>query len=323
MRTRGPGLRGAAVIAAVALGVGLASACRQAGSPRPARRVVRFTTGTPGAGFYPLGRALARAYAAAFPDLDVEVRESAGSVSNVEALERGTADIGLAYADVAYMAYAGRLGEGVPPYSNLRGMAVLELAPVHVIVGPGSDVRDVAGLRGRRIAVGPTGSGSALTAQMIVRVLGVGTGGTRLESLPYNEAATRLAAGTLDALFVTGSDPVESVRAVTRAGGRLLPLTGPAIDRLRRDYPFFRQTAILGGTYPSNPDAVTTIGVDNLLVCRRGLDESLVHDLTRQFFASLPSLSMLSFMDLDQAPATPIPLHDGAARYYRERELTR
>jgi len=37
----------------------------------------------------------------------------------------------------------------------------------------------------------------------------------------------------------------------------------------------------------------------------------------------LPSLSMLALMDVDQAPATPIPLHDGAARYYRERELSR
>ena len=60
---------------------------------------------------------------------------------------------------------------------------------------------------------------------------------------------------------------------------------------------------------------------------RRDLDETLVYDLTRRFFEALPSLSSsqgaLRFMDLDQAPATPIPLHDGAARFYRERELLR
>ena len=68
---------------------------------------------------------------------------------------------------------------------------------------------------------------------------------------------------------------------------------------------------------------VCTIGVDNLLLCRRSLDEATVHDLTQQFFVQLPSMSILSGMDLEQAPATPIPLHDGAARYYRERELSR
>jgi len=62
-----------------------------------------------------------------------------------------------------------------------------------------------------------------------------------------------------------------------------------------------------------------------VLVCRSGLDEGLVYDLTRRFFEALPSLSSsqdaLRFIDLEQAPAMPIPLHEGAARYYREREL--
>jgi TRAP-type uncharacterized transport system substrate-binding protein len=84
---------------------------------------------------------------------------------------------------------------------------------------------------------------------------------------------------------------------------------------------------IPGSTYPGHPDAIHTIGVDALLVCRRDLEESLVYDLTRRLFEALPSLSSqqesLRLMDVELAPATPIPLHEGAARYYRERELWR
>lgn len=291
--------------------------------PPAARQVVRVTTGTPGAGFYPLSQALAAAWAKAFPSLDVQVQDSAGSVSNVEALQRGAADVGLAYADVAYTAYVGRLGDRPHAFDALRGIAVLELTPVHLVVRRDRAITDAASLRGRRVAVGPAGSGSALTAQIVLKALGIEMDDIRVEALRYNEAAARLGAGTIDALFVTGSDPVESVRAAVRAGARLVPLTGPAIERLRHDYPFYRHTVIHGGTYPGQAEPVATIGVDNLLVCRAGLDEGTVHDLTRQFFAALPALSTLNFMDLDQAPATPIPLHDGAARYYRERELSR
>jgi len=106
-----------------------------------------------------------------------------------------------------------------------------------------------------------------------------------------------------------------------------MPIAGPPIDRLRHEYPFLRVTAIPRGTYPGDVPTIRTIGVDSLLVCRRDLDEQLVYDLTRRFFDALPSLSSsqgaLRFMDLDQAPATPIPLHEGAARFYRERELLR
>jgi hypothetical protein len=285
--------------------------------------VIRLTTGTPGARFHPLGQALARVYADALPATEIRVLESDGSIANVEALQHGDADVGLSYADVAYMAHVGRLGRREGAFADLRGIAVLELAPVHLVVREGSSIIDAAGLRGKRVAVGPTGSGSALTAQTVLRALGLGQTAEAVEPLKYNEAAARLVAGTVDALFVTGSDPVDAVRAATESGARILPLGGAAIEQLRHDYPFFRPTVIRGGTYPGHPESIRTIGVDNLLVCRRGLDEATVHDLTERFFTRVASMAILSGLDLEQAPAVPIPLHDGAARYYRERELTR
>ncbi len=122
--------------------------CRQPPAPAP-RVTVRLTTGTPGAGFHPLGQALAKAYAGAFPASDITVQDSAGSVANVEALHRGSADIGLSYADVAYMAHVGRLGDQPQPFADLRGIAVLELAPVHLVVRAGSDISRPESLRGR------------------------------------------------------------------------------------------------------------------------------------------------------------------------------
>jgi hypothetical protein len=309
-------------IVGIALVTAAGASCREP-EPPPARKEIRLTTGTPGARFHPLGQALARAYAAALPMLDVRLLDTAGSVANVEALERGDADVGLSYADVAYTAYVGGLDGRQASFAELRGIAVLELAPVHLVVRAGSKIADPTDLRGRRVAVGPPGSGSALTAEIVLRALGIDASAVDVEPLKYNEAAAQLAAGTIDALFVNGSDPVDSVRASTLAGARILPLGGPAIERLRHDYPFFRPAVIHGGTYPGHPAPIRTIGVDNLLLCRRGLDEATVHDLTQQFFAQLPSLSILSGLDLEQAPATPIPLHDGAARYYRERELSR
>jgi hypothetical protein len=130
-------------------------------------------------------------------------------------------------------------------------------------------------------------------------------------------------AGDLDAMFVVGADPVDAVRVATRGGGRVLPLTGPAIERLRHEYPFFRATVIRAGEYQEHSTGIPTIGVENLLVCRRGLDEALVHDLTARVFGALSSIPLLRTIDLEQAPAVPIPLHDGAARFYRERELFR
>jgi len=295
---------------------------RDVAAPAP-RRTVRLTTGSPGAGFHPLGDALGRAYRTAMPDINVAVLESPGSVRNVEAIQRGEADMGFAFADVAYVAFVGGLAE--TPFSRLRGIAVLQLNPLHLVVR--APIATVADLRGRRVGLGPPGSGTALTAGLVLQAFGIDPQSLHTELLPFNEASAQLGAGRLDAMFVNASYPSESVTSAAKAGARLLPIEGSAIDRLRHDYPFLRLTTIPAGTYPAHPGSVHTIAVDNLLICRSDLDEELVYELTKHFFGALPALAgeqaSLRMMDFAQVPATPIPLHDGAARYYRERELFR
>ncbi len=303
----------------------LAAGCAQPVPEHPRTRL-RFTSGTPGAGFYPLGEGLARGFERLVPGLDVEVRESEGSVSNVDAIQRGVADIGLAYADVAYIAFVGRI-EGRPRFDHLRGIAVLHRTPLNVVVRRDSSIRSIADLRGRRVATGLSGSGSALTASLLLKAFGLGPHDVRTESLRYNEAAVRLVAGDLDALLVVGSQPLEAVTMATQAGARILPLEGPVIEQLLRADPFFIRASIAAGAYPGHLRAVHTIGVDNLLVCRDDVNEQLVHDLAQRVFEILPELqgphAAAGALDLERAPATPIPLHPGAARYYREREISR
>jgi uncharacterized protein len=304
----------------------LASACNQA-VPEPPRVRVRLASGTPGGNFYALGEALAREYRRALPNLDLDVRPSDGSASNLEALQRGDADIGLSHADGTYLAYAGRLDDHRAPFTRLRGIAMLQLASVHIVVRANSGILTVEQLRGRRISLGRPSWGASSTAALVLNAIGLGLADAHVEPLRYDEAASRLSDGRLDALIVTGTYPLAAVTAATTAGARVLSLDGEAIDRLRRDYPFFSRVAIPSGAYPGQSQPVHTVGVHTLLVCRADLSETLVHDLTEALFAILPLLSTpetpLGRLDLAQAPATPIPLHEGAARYYRERELTR
>ncbi len=261
------------------------------------------------------------------PGVTIERMPSGGAVANSEAIQQGTADIGFAFADVAYIAFGGGLGGRSRSFDRLRGIAVLQLTPLHFVVRAGAGINGITDLRGRRVSAGLPTTGTALTVGLVLEAFGVRREEVEIENLSFDEAARRLVDGTLDAMFDTAIYPADSVEMATKARARLLPVVGPSIDRLRRDYPFYRGAVIPRGTYANVTEAVRTIGVDSLLICSVDLDESLVHDLTKGFFDALPSLSSsvdaLRFMDLEQSPATPIPLHPGAARFYRERELLR
>jgi TRAP transporter TAXI family solute receptor len=288
---------------------------------------VRLTSGIPGAGFHPLGAALRDSFARVLPSVVVDVQESPGAVRNLQALQRGQADLGFAFADVAYMAYTGGLDEEPKPFDRIRGIAVLQLTPLHLLVRADGGINRLEDLPGHRVSLGPVGSGTALTSSIVVRAFGIDPQDLRMERRPFNDATDRLLAGAIDAAFVDAAYPADAVVHATRGGARILPVEGPAVNRLRAVYPFLRVTAIPGGTYPNHAAHVPTVGIDSVLVCRADLPEALVYALTRALFDSLPTLSAgrtwLQEMDVAQAPATPVPLHDGARRYYRERELTR
>jgi uncharacterized protein len=318
---------GAAAALAAAAGVAAAGCDRAVTPATPPPVTVRLTSGIPGATFHPLGERLAQGYGRVLPAITVQTQESPGSVRNVRALQGGTADLGFAFADVTYVAFVGQLAEDPRPFDRLRGLAVLQLTPLHLLARPGLDVRSIRDLRGKRVGTGPPGSGTALTSDILMRGFGLAPEATIPEALPFNDAARRLAAGTLDAAFVSAGYPSESVQIATRAGARIIAVEGDEVTRLRTVYPFLRLTFVPGGAYPGHPLPVPTVGVDSLLLCRADLDEELVYRLTSAFFEVLPTLSTelesLQLMDVARASATPIPLHRGAARYYRERELTR
>jgi TRAP transporter TAXI family solute receptor len=145
-------------------------------------------------------------------------------------------------------------------------------------------------------------------------------------ALPFKEGTNLLRTGAVDAMFLNAIYPAQNVREAIAAGAHLVSIDGPPVNELRNEYPFFRLVRIPAATYANQPESVYTIGTDALMVCRGDLEEVTAYELTKQFFdvlSALPATDSLRLMNLDSAPATPIPLHPGAARYFRERELFR
>jgi uncharacterized protein len=297
------------------------TACEQP-SAAPMRQTIRIGTGSLLGNYYAVGTALARTFSLAMPDVDADVKVTKGTLSNLDALQNGTVDIAFSYADVAYAAYVGGPPEQRRPFTSLRALVLLQLLPMQFVVSDRSPVRDITDLPGRRVIL--VGGGTTLPAERIVRAYGVDPRSILLQQTgSYEDSIEGLSSGKLDAMFVLSRYPVDNVSGALERGSHLVPLAGYPIERLHQQYPFFRPMLIAGGAYRTQALPVRTIGVHSLLLCRVDLDEGLVYRLTKALFQSLAEQSneLLWSVDLDRAAATPIPLHPGAARYYREREL--
>jgi uncharacterized protein len=249
------------------------------------------------------------------------VTEGGSSVTGLQNLQHGKIDVAMAMADVAYLAYTGQLDTTSPPFDELRGLAVVTLNTLHLIVAKDADVRSISDLRGLRVVLGPAGSATALIAERVLEAYGIPLSAVRSTTLSYVETADKLARGEMDAAFMTQIPPSDPIVRTANAGARLVDIGGPVIEQLRTRYPYLKRTMIPRGTYPYQNESVYTIGVDLLLTCRADVDEDVAYRLLDAYFAMRAGTRPP--VDLERAPATPIPLHAGAARYYRQRELSK
>ena len=280
---------------------------RGSGNPRPVVRISMRPTDTLSA-FLDL------------PQFSVQAVPIGDARKRLEALERGSVDVASAVADVTYAAFYGRLPGDSAPLQKIRGIALMNRAVVHLLIGPKVDPSN--GLRGMRIVLGdPVGGNSAL-GERLVNSMGVSTNSIRGEFAPYDVAADMLLKGGVDALIATVQPPHASIARALDGGARLLEIKGPEVDRLRAHYPLLRRTLLPRFTYPGQDVPLHTVGVDLLLVGRADLDTQLVYELTRALLEDIPK-RVRREVDPHRAPATVIPLHPGAARYYREREMHR
>ena len=303
----------------------LAAACMRP-EPPPPTTTVTVATFEVGGIYNLLGQALGRIYTSKIQGLSMEVRATPGSVFNVDAIQQGKVDVAFTLGDVAYLAYKRGTEAHPQPHDKLRGIAVLYEGAMQIVAREGSGIRSVKDLRGHRVGVGSVGSGTAIAARMVISAYGLREDDLTLEALSSDRVVAGMRAGEVDAGFVVASYPYPIFHgADTSIGVQLVPIERAIVSRLRSQYPFFRPTVIPAGTYPHQKQDIETIGVDTLLVCRSDLDEELVYRLTKTLFDELPDLtrvhSAAATIHPDKAPATPIPLHQGAARYYREREV--
>jgi TRAP transporter TAXI family solute receptor len=254
------------------------------------------------------------------PQFSVQTIDIGDSEKRLVALQQSSIDLAVAVADVTYMAFNGQLPGRSRPLDKVRGIALLHPAVVHLLVGPATDAN--RGFRGMRVVLGSPIGGNAALGERLMSSMGVAKSQIQGEFLPRNTAVEKLLKRDVDAMIVTGRLPQDPVVRALQGGARLLDIDGPEIDRLRAYYPLLRRMVIPQGTYPAQKVPVHTIGVDLLLVCRADIDVTLAYDLTRAYFEDTPE-DIRYQIDPQRAPAVVIPLHPGAARYYREREVRR
>lgn len=250
-----------------------------------------------------------------------------GSVDNLNSIAAGERDLGIAQSDWQFHAYNGSSSFEGKKNEKLRAVFSIHPEPFTVMARQDAHIADFDGLKAKRVNVGDPGSGTRATMKVILDAKDWTEKEFKVASeLKASEMASAMCDNNLDAITYNVGHPNGALKeAAASCDVKLVPVTGEAIDKLVADNPYYAKATIPGGLYKGADEPTETFGVYATLVTSSDVDADKVYAVVKAVFDNFDRFKRLhpAFENLKQEEmiknAISAPLHEGAARYYKEK----
>jgi len=293
------------------------------------QKFVTIGTGGVTGVYYAVGGAVCRLMnkSRAETGLRCSVESTGGSVFNANALKTGELDFGLAQSDIQFGAAKGEgqfKGKADP---DLRAVFSVHPEPFTVLARKDAGVTSFADFKGKRFNIGNPGSGTLSSMEELLKQMGWTKNDFSLAAeLKADEQGTALCDNKIDGFFYGVGHPSAAIQDPTIAcGAKLIPLTGPAVETLLKEHPYYAKATIPGGMYANNPNPTETYGVLATIITSAKVADTTVYALVKAVFDNFDEFKKLhpAFAHLEPKDMVKnglsAPLHPGAIKFYKEK----
>ncbi|HUW69217.1 MAG TPA: TAXI family TRAP transporter solute-binding subunit [bacterium] len=292
----------------------------------PIKQMSMGTAGVSGSN-YPTGIAMAQVWNQNIANIKVVAIATGGSPNNIDLLRTNDIDVAMCRSLEAY-----RATNGVAPYPEkmpwLRALTGGLFSDVfQVVASKSSGIKSIADFKGKRIAVGPVGSGGEVDARETLAAYGLTYKDMRVSFVEYTQGIEMLQDGQVDGGILglaLGASGMSELMLDNKTV--ILPITDQALANLRKANPNYGRRIIPADTYPHQSTAIETVGTPpDIIIVRSDLDEQLAYQMTKALYENLKTLNQVTSLMKQFGPGLVlpedqmlIPYHPGAKRYFVE-----
>ncbi len=300
--------------------IAVVAGCGQGGG----KKFLNIATGGTSGTYYPIGGALAEILNKEIPDMNASAQSTGATVANINMLQEGSVDLAIVQNDITYYAANGVEMFKDKKVDNLRGLAVLYPETCQIVTLESNGIKNVADLKGKRVAVGAAGSGAEANARQILEAYGITYDDIDEQYLSFGEAASALKDGNVDAAFLTAGYPTAAVQDISSQNKiALVPLDNDKVEALIAKYPYYTKTIIPAGTYAGVETETTAVSVMAMLVASDKVDDQMGYYIVKAFFGNLDRIkaahSVGKLITKEGAmKGMPIQMNAGAEKFFKE-----
>ncbi|HEY4600763.1 MAG TPA: TAXI family TRAP transporter solute-binding subunit [Cerasibacillus sp.] len=286
-------------------------------------KFMKFLTGGTGGTYYPLGGAIAKVISDE-TDYQPDAISSNASADNVAELAKGNAQLAFVQTDVMSYAVEGIHAFDGEPVDNVLALGSLYPETIQIVTTPGSGIKSVEDMKGKKISVGAPGSGTYINAEQILEIHGMTMEDIKAQNLDFDESTSGIQDGTIDAAFITAGTPTGSVEGLSATNEvSIVPIEKDKVDELVKTYPFYAAETIPAGTYGLKED-VDSVAVLAMVAVVDSLSEDAVYEMTKALYENTDKIAHDRGESITLETALDgigIDLHPGAEKYFKEEGL--
>ena len=292
--------------------------------PKVDTNFINIATGGTAGTYYPLGGAMAEILNKNIEGVNATAESTGASVANINLLKEGNVQVAFVQNDITYYADKGEEMFKDQKVAGLKALATIYPETCQLITLEKNNIKTVADLKGKRVAVGAAGSGVEANARQIMAAEGITYEDIKVQYLNFAEAANGLKDGNIDAGFITAGFPTAAIQDISAQHDVVLvPVLNETADKLIAEFPFYTKIVIPAGTYQNQTEDVNTLAVKAMLVVTDDMDEQLAYDITKAIYTNLDKLKAAHAVGSLISPDTAeegisVPLHPGAEKYFNE-----
>ncbi|PKL14318.1 MAG: hypothetical protein CVV52_02255 [Spirochaetae bacterium HGW-Spirochaetae-8] len=279
------------------------------------------TAGTGGA-YYPIGIAMAEILNTKL-GTKATAQVTGGAVENIRLIQEGSVKIALTTTSSAYRGL-----KGVAPFTSANPRVAglfsnLTQGVYQIAVRRGSGINNLNDLKGKRVSLGPQGGLGVELSSYVFQAAGFTINDVRATFLSYEESATMMMDGNLDAVIIQTALPNPALRQMEASGGKfdMIGIPEEVMQKVIADHPYFAKFTIPASMY-GTPSEIMTLNSTNMAIIDANLSEQVVYDITKALFESIDAIRSsqpgAKQFNMKDAAQMPIPLHPGAKKYYIE-----
>jgi len=293
----------------------------------PIKQITMGTAGVSGSN-YPTGIAMSQLWNQNIPTIKAVAIATNGSPHNIDLLRTNDADVAMCRSLEAYRATR---GEGTYPEKMpwLRALTGGLFSDVFQVVAlKKSGIKSIADFKGKRIAVGPIGSGGEVDARETLAAYGLTYKDMKVSFVEYTQGIEMLDDGQVDgAILGLAMGAAGMTELMLGNKTDMIPITDAALANLQKVNPFYGRRQIPANTYPNQTSAVPTVGTPpDIIIVRAEMDEALVYQMTKVLYENQATLNSVTALMRQFGPALVlpdnqmlIPYHPGARKYFVEK----